>query len=84
MTAAEFKAAKKALGCSWAQLAAVLGYSHEQNLLHFANGRREVPHLVGLMLTILLRVPAARSIAGLSYSRASLALSHGSTSGSPK
>jgi hypothetical protein len=65
MTPTEFKAAKEALGVSWARLAAVLGYAHGQSLRHFADGSRPVPFQVALIMAILRKLPAARKIAGI-------------------
>jgi hypothetical protein len=65
LTAAEFRAAKDALGLSWSRLAAVLGYAHGQTVRHFADGSRPVPHQVALIMAILRKLPAARKIAGI-------------------
>jgi hypothetical protein len=65
MTAAEFKAAKAALGVTWPQLARALGYGHHESLVRFANGSRPVPHLVAVALTAWLRHADLRAEAGL-------------------
>lgn len=76
MSPDEFREARRQLGLSAAQMARALGFSDGRQIRRLEAdpadaSHRPVSRTVELLVTILLRVPAARTIAGLPAIRTS-------------